>query len=237
MIKSDWKKADDYRFAANTSLDRWAAEFLWRNLEFQKEVEAVLNEPDLPPPPAGFPPIGWSEKPLGKVLIKWGVSRLMLPEWIKQGVSDSQFIFNKFPRYVATCKVTTAGGLFTDKAVGQRYCVAPASHGKSVLEFDFTAPINPQIERAKKMLTAQQKQNNQGKPIVKKAIVSLYPWYLRTLDALDAGATHSEMIELFSMECPDAISDDTMRNWQKEGKRLRDGGYRDLVTAPPAPSK
>lgn len=173
---------------------------------------------------------------MGKVLKKWGVSTPMLPQWVEQGLSDSQFIFEKFPRYVFSHKVTTAGGLFTDKAIGQRYCVALESSEKSVLEFDLTAPINPQIERAKKMLTAQQKQNNQGKQIVKKAIVSLYPWYLRTLDADAAKATHPEIIELFSKERSDAISDDTLRNWKKEAERLRDGGYRELVTAPPVTS-
>jgi len=236
-MQPDWKKESDYRFPKNTSLDRWAAEFLWRNPKFQKEVEAALNEPDLPPPPAGCPPIGWNKKPLGKVLKKWGVSTPMLPQWVEQGLSDSQFIFEKFPRYVFSHKVTTAGGLFTDKAIGLRYCVALESSEKSVLEFDLTAPINPQIERAKKMLTAQQKQNNQGKQIVKKAIAPLYPWYLRTLDALAAGVGRSQVVELFSAQCSEAISDDLLRKWEMEAKRLRNGGYRDLVTAPLPPSK
>ena len=233
-MKPDWKKANDYEFQKDTSLDRWAAEFLWRNPMFQKEVEAALDEPDLPPPPAGCPPIGWSKKPLGKVLKKWGVSTPMLPQWVKQGLSDSQFIFEKFPRYVSSYKVTSAGGLFTDKAMGQHFCVAPESREKSVLEFNLTAPINPQIERAKKMLIAQQKQNNQGKQIVKKAIVSLYPWYLRTLDAIAAGASIVQMAEVFSAQYSEVVADDTMRNWKKEAERLRDGGYRDLVAAPTA---
>lgn len=236
-MKPDWKKADDYKFAKNTSLHRWAAEFLWRNPKFQNEVEAALNEPDLPPPLAGCPPIGWNEKPLGKVLVKWGVSTPVLPAWIKQGLSDSQFIFEKFPRYVSSYKVTAAGGPFTDQAIGRRFCVALESHEKSVLEFDLTAPINPQIERAKRMLDAQQKQNNKGNQIVKKAIVSLYPWYLRTLDAYAASAKHKDIIELFSKEQSEAISDDTFRKWNKEAERLRDGGYRELVTAPPAIGK
>lgn len=236
MMKPDWKKADDYEFAANTSLDRWAAEFLLRNPMFQKEVGAALNEPDLPPP-ASCKPIGWSEQPLGKVLKKWGVRTPMLPEWVEKGLSDSQFIFEKFPRYVSSYKVASSGGLFTDKAIGQSYCVALESHEKSVLEFDLTAPINPQIERAKKTLIAQQKQNNQSKQIVKKAIVSLYPWYLRTLDAYADSAESAEIIELFSMEYRDAIGEDTLRNWKKEAERLRDGGYRELVTAPPATGK
>jgi len=234
-MKPNWKKADDYKFAANTSLDRWATEFLWRNPVFQKEVEAALDEPDLPSPPPGCPPIGWSEKPLGKVLKNWGVSTPMLPEWVAKGLSDSQFIFKKFPRYVSSYKVTSAGGLFTDKAMGQRFCVALESHEKSVLEFDLTAPINPQIERAKKMLDAQQRQNNQGKVIVKKALVSLYPEYLRILDALNAGATHAEMMKVFGAEySAKGLGDDTLSKRMKEAKRLRDSGYRDLVAAPAA---
>lgn len=227
-MKPDWKKADDYKFAANTSLDRWAAEFLWRNAMFQKEIEAALDVPDVQPSP-----IGWKSKLLGKVFVKWGASP-MLHEWVEKGLCDSHMVFEKHPRYVPSYKVTTAGGLFTEMALGLRYWVAPKSSGKAVLEFDLRAPINPQIERAKAMLTACQKQDNNGKAVVKKAIVSLYPWYLRTLDAGKAGAEFSEMIEAFSSQYSDAISDDTLRNWKKEAERLRDGGYRDLVTAPAA---
>lgn len=230
VMKPDWKKSDDYKFAVNTSLDRWAAEFLWRNSDFQKEVESALDDPGMQPQP-----IAWNEKPLGKVFVKWG-ARPMLPEWIKAGLSDSHMVFEKHPRYVPSYKVTIAGGLFTETALGKRYCVAPESQEKSVIEFDLSAPINPQIERAKKMLIAQQKQNNRGKVIIKKAIVSLYPWYLRTLDALAAGIELSEMIEVFSEQYSEAIGDDTMRNWKKEAERLRDGGYRELVTAPAASS-
>ena len=224
-MSPDWKNAKDYIFPAHTSLDLWAAQFLWRNTQFQKEIEAALDETGVQPTP-----IGWNEEPLGKVFVKWGASP-MLPEWVKAGVSDSLMVFEKHPRYAPSYKVTTAGGIFTEKALGQRYCIVPESQDKTVLEFDLNAPINPQIERAKKMLVAQQKQNNQGKVIVKKAIVSLYPWYLRILDAGIAGATHAEMIETFSKE-DSALGDDTLSKRKKEAERLRDSGYRELVAMP-----
>ena len=131
----------------------------------------------------------------------------------------------RYPRLIPGYVVDTTGGIFPESAIGKSFCVTPEYPENLALEFDLTAPINPQIERAKKMLVAQQKRNNQGKLIVKKAIVLLYPWYLRTLDALAAGAKHSEMIEIFSAQYQDAISDDTLRNWKKEAERLRDGGY------------
>lgn len=229
MLKPDWKKAADYIFPANTSLDRWAAEFLCRNEEFKKELKTAHEkyEPQ-------NPLLGWSNTPKGKVLAKWGASP-RLPEWVKSGASDSYMAFEKYPRYVPSYKVKTAGGLFTANAVGQYFLVAPESPEKSVFEFDLSAPIPPQVARAKAMLTAQQKQNSKGKAVVKKAMVKLYPGYLRILDALTAKATKNEIAEVFGKEDSDGnFGVDKLDKQIKEAERLRDSGYRTLNAAPAA---
>ena len=226
-MKPDWKKAADYCFPANTSLDHWAAEFLWRNESFLAELKAAHEEPI-----SLNPLLGWSNTPKGKVLKKWGASPL-LPEWVKSGACDSYLAFEKYPLYVPSYKVETAGGLFTAGAVGQYFRVAPELPDKTVFEFDLSAPINPQIARAKAMLTALQKQDLKGKLVVKKAMIKLYPSYLRILDALTAGATKNEIVEIFSKE--DAGGNygiDKLDKQIAEAKRLMENGYRTLNAAP-----
>ena len=230
-MKPDWKKAADYRFPANTSLDRWAAEFLCRNESFLTELKAAHENPI-----SSNPLLGWSNTPKGNVLKKWGASPRLL-EWVKSGACDSYLAFEKYPLYVPSYKVETAGGLFTAGAVGQYFRVAPELPDKTVFEFDLSAPINPQIARAKAALTAQQQQDSKGKAVVKKAMVKLYPGYLRILDALTAGATKNEIAEIFSKEssCGD-YGIDKLDKQIEEAKRLMERGYRTLNSAPFASS-
>jgi hypothetical protein len=118
---------------------------------------------------------------------------------------------------------------------GIRFCEPKLEKGV-VLEFDLSSPILPQIERAKAMLTDSQKLRNGGKTITKRKM-DKYPQYLRTLDARSAGASDKEIVEVFSKERPDAIDNKTLTNWENAACLLRDGGYRDLIKAPPAPTK
>jgi len=217
-MEPDWKKAEDYNFSAKTSLDRWAQEFLQRNATFIEEYVAARREQRERVLPHDDFPVGWSQTPCGKVLVKWGAS---------PSFGSSFLDFEKFPRRVPGYKTKTAGeGYFR---------IAPELPDREVFEFDLSAPINPQIARAKYFLIAKQKQEKDGKLVVRKAIVSLYPWYLRTLDAMAAKVSSARMIEVFSKEYPEAIAEDTLRNWKREAQRLRDGGYREIVTAPFAP--
>ena len=228
-MKPDWKKADDYSFPANTSLNRWAAEFLWRNDDFLKELKAAHEEPQ-----SQTPLLVWSNTPKGKVLKKWGASP-MLPKWVEKRLCDSYLVFENYPRYVPSYKVETAGGLFTANGVGQYFRVAPELPDKTVFEFDLSSPINPQIARAKAMLAAQQKQNSKGKVVVKKAMVKLYPGYLRILDALTAGATKNEIAEVFSKENSGGdFGIDKLDKQIAVAKRLMESGYRTLNSAPAA---
>lgn len=227
-MEIDWKNARDYPPVKGTSLDRWAFEFLRRNQEFVVKFMAAKSEPK---PASNGELIGWSQTPTGKVLKEYGVRRPMLQEWVGAGMSDSPFIFPTHPISVRSCRVETAGAMFTDEAVGKYFNIALEEPDKVVLEFDLSQPLNPQLARAKKMLVANQIMHI-GKKKTAKATVKMYTWYLRVLDAYSAGIHPAKICEILSQEYTDAVSDDTLKNWKKAGEFMRDGGYLDLVKKP-----
>lgn len=228
-MKSDWKIASNYpQDGESISLHRWAFEFLRRNQGFMDKYMAAKSEPK---PAFNGELVGWSETPEGKVLKEYGVAHPVLKQWMDAGISDSPFIFDTHPIYVRSCRVETAGAMFTDEAVGKYFNIALEQPDKVVLEFDLSQPLNPQLERAKKMLLGSQK-SHIGKKKTAKATVKMYPWYLRVLDAYSAGMHPAKICEVLSQEYTDAVSDDTLKNWKKAGEFMRDGGYRDLVKKP-----
>jgi hypothetical protein len=94
------------------------------------------------------------------------------------------------------------------------------------LEFDLSAPIAPQIERAKKLLELNQKRRAsriEGIRTRNNEAARMFPTYLRVLDALNAGVTEYRIAEEFG------VADDVARNWIAKANALRDEGYRHLV--------
>lgn len=229
MTVPDWKKKDDYPPIRGTSPERWAYEFLRRNPEFDAKIEAANKEPVVMP---DIGPIGWSQTPVGKVLVEYGVDYPMLQEWIGQRISDSPLIFKKHPRHIPSYKVEKSGGLFTDHAIGKRFHVSPSLPELVALEFDLAQPINPQIARAKAILKASQGAYKGRKRAGGKSMVNLYPFYLRVLDAYAAAVPTAKICEVLSVDYRRGVGDDTLRNWKLEAERLRDGGYLEIVKNP-----
>jgi len=224
----NWKKAEDYPPVKGTSLQRWAYEFLIRNKSFNEKIAIAQKESA---ENISGELVGWSSTPVGKVLKEYGVEYPMLDEWLKANISDSPLIFTTYPKSVGSYLVDKAGGLFSDGAIGKHYRISPDQDDKFLLEFDLTQPINPQIEKAKKMLIATQIART-GKEVKASASVKLFPWYLRVLDAIEAKVNKAKICEVLGGELKDAMSDDTFRNWQKSGETMRDGGYLNLVKKP-----
>lgn len=224
----DWKNATDYPPVKGTSLQRWTYEFLRRNQGFMAEFKAAKSESKLA---LNGEPVFWSETPAGKVLKKYGVKHLMLPEWMAEGMSDSPVIFTVHPIYVHGQRVEKAGAMFTNEAVGKYYKIILEQPDKQVLEFDLSQPLNPQLARAKQMLKVSQIMIK-GENIRATASVTLFPWYLRVLDAYHDGIHPAKICEVLGLEGKEAMSDDTLKNWKKAGELMRDSGYRDLVKKP-----
>jgi hypothetical protein len=191
-----WRDPTKYPDAESTSLHRWALEFLWRNPEFRAEYEAViarLRQPD------------------GSLLLNVDSVDLELARWgvrSFRGIGealpgDSPWMFDLAPRTLRSD--------------------APASTARLVLEFDIDTPLDPQIERARHILNAEQQKRfpelKRGRNQVQK-----FPLYLRVLDAADAGASQKEMVDVFAANDARAV-----RKWKARAIALRDGGYRDLI--------
>lgn len=230
MKHVNWKNPEDYPSVESTSLDRWAFEFLYRNQEFRGKLDSALQAAKVLPDDSQQ--VGWSESPVGKVLKEYGVTLPMLPSWMEAGISDSPVIFTKHPVWVPSYTVEKAGGLFNAKAIGKRFRVSPSLPDRAALEFDLTQPINPQIERARAILKKSQETYQGSKRVNGKAMVKLYPLYLRVLDADAAGASADEICNVLSLEHLQGVGEDTLRNWRKEARRLRDGGYMEIVKNP-----
>lgn len=231
-MNPNWKNAADYPPVKGTSLNDWAWEFLRRNQEFvvkykaAEAAEAAERESN----PAAYDDVAWSQTPSGKVLKEYGVKYPPFLEWVAEGIIDSP-IFHTHPIHVHDCKVESAGAMFTNEDVGKHYKIILAQPDKAVLEFDLSQPLIPQLERAKQMLLAMQLMIT-GENKTAKAIVTLFPWYLRVLDAYLYRMHSAKICEVLSLEYPDAVSNDTLRNWKKTAELMRDGGYLDLVQKP-----
>lgn len=216
MKKPDWKLLSDYPSEAQAkemSLDQWAYLFLSRNCKFLADLKAAKELSDIRITPDKMP-VPWNRRPIGVVLSKWGVMRPPLME------DGDGLLFEKYPIEAARTVVDEV-----------EIAYLPDSKERVVLGFDLSEPIGPQITRAKALLLARQKAFNGPKRTNARPRVTLFPAYLRVLDAIAAGATSHKMLEVFSLE-NENVDDSTIRNWKNAAEALRDGGYRKLAKSP-----
>lgn len=214
MHKPNWENISDYPDPKTASLDRWAFEFLWRNEKFRQEFERAADE-QKSLKQAGSLSIFWNQAPVGKVIQKWGLTPL-LPEW---GL-DTPARFERYPILVPCCEIN-----------GKQVHLAYESPSRAILEFDLSAPIGPQIQRARHNLKMQQKHYRGPKRDSGRSQIRLYRNYLRVLDAMEAKTSKSQMLKVFAFE-DDRVGEDSIRNWILEATRLRDGGYLEIITNP-----
>lgn len=222
----DWKNKNDYPTVNKTSIDKWAYEFLCRNKAFHAELldaqnaDAKDKRPEIPS----------YETQTYKVCEKYGVAFLVHDGLNEHFRLDSPFIFDAHPKIVRLHHSNNVDGVTSEDS--QLFYMHPISDIERVLAFDISQPLTPQIDRAKKLLQHAQKIYGGSKRVLGKSIVNLYPYYLRVLDALEAGVNSSKICEVLSLDYSLGVSEDTLRNWRKEAERLRDGGYLDIVRNP-----
>lgn len=208
----DWKNAADYPDPGTASMHRWAWEFLRRNLEFQGEYVKAMREHDEMEQRGEPPPLAWNQRPIGKVLRKWGVAHV---PGALHDETDSFFEFENFPQFLRRGEID-----------GQSFEYCRPSLSRMALAFDLSAPIQPQVERAKKLLEMNQKDRASRIEGIRKRnneASKMFPVYLRVLDALNAGVTQYRIAEEFG------VADDVARNWIAKANELRGEGYRRLV--------
>lgn len=227
IIDPDWRNPADYRHLHNASLHHLAWEFLSRNPAFFFEHEAACNAMG-EWISAHERPYGWNETPAGACLRKWGIRTPVLPQWRESDPTMPPMFFEQFPRGLA--HFSTKG------EQRQSFWYAEIREDRRVMEFDLTAPIEPQIQRAKELLKLSQDRYRKGGNCVLgqgRKERRLYPYYLRVLDAMAERVTDSAMVEVFSKEKDPTAARaglDTIRNWREAAVELRDGSYRKLLS-------
>lgn len=212
--KPDWKKETDYPLASDTSLDRWAWEFLRRNANFKMEMQRAVQE-QAAARKAGTLDIAWNRQPVGGVLKRWGIAFPFLPEWIESMGLDSPVRFESFPRDLDLAAIE-----------GWHFKIALHRHTTRCLEFDLTAPITPQLEKASRMLLASQASphlQELGVKVRNNEATKMFPYYLRLLDATDAGATRKEIADFFG------FADDRVARNIETAERFRNGDWRTIL--------
>ena len=151
----------------------------------------------------------------------------MLPQW--RNTIDTPLIFGSYPRHCPTYFIKKPNDVFNESAVGKSYIITERLDDKLVLEFDLSQPLGVQLKKAKSILISHQKRLESPKRTKGVAATRLYPYYLRVLDAVKAGASNNDICDKLSIDYASGVSDDTLRNWRKEAQRLRDGGYKEIV--------
>jgi Uncharacterized conserved protein (DUF2285) len=204
-----------YPDPADTTLHRWAWEFLWRNPKFQSEFEAAESA-QLALEATGALPLAWNERPIGALAWRWGIRRI---SFIWPGHEKTPVELDVAPRALAHVRI---------RGREQWIVAAPERPDRMAFEFDLAAPIDPQLERARRALLTNQKlkfpaQNRQRVQPEKLRD------YLRVLDATQADATTREMLDVFSAERADALDAKVLNRWKHRALELRDGGYRGLL--------
>jgi hypothetical protein len=195
--RPNWRDPADYPDPADASLHSWAWEFLRRNPQFVADLAGIRE----------------GTSPEGRALLRrWGIARVNLPDW----PADSPVHFDVGPRPVRPVKIA-----------GAWFAATLNRDDRIALEFDLAAPIEPQLERARQALIANQRHRF---PTLRRLRnqAEKFPAYLRALDALDAGATRREMLEQFAHEFPD-LDERGLAYWIRRARALRDGEYRALV--------
>lgn len=197
-----WRDPMKYPAAESTSLHRWAWEFLLRNPEYRRELEEAIT--------LQKEQLGAGASPLDTIQLidalnaRWGINSFH--NWDEEHPLDTATQFDRAPR---------------------RTVAAPTRDDRVVLEFDLDKPVDPQLERARHTLNAEQQKRFPNFKR-KRNQVQKFPLYLRVLDALAAGAGPDEMLDVFATQVPE-VDERTVRYWKTCATRLRDGGYRDLI--------
>jgi hypothetical protein len=103
------------------------------------------------------------------------------------------------------------------------------SLGEVVIRFNVKKSLAPQLMLAKAELVKWQKQVKKigGKVLQPRDRSDLYVRYLRMLDALEAGASKNDIVEVFSREADAAKVPDesTIRNWIKAARAMAEKHY------------
>jgi hypothetical protein len=202
---SNWRKASAYP-RPDTILQWFGIEFRVRHQEVRQRLREFLET--LSPEQRSLLGAPQGSRISGRCPDTVGYFAVMFPDWPRPRL---------WPRFSSADEVARN----------------PA--GYVHLTFNLRDPIEPQLERARKILQQWQQGHVDSGAIPPlpdtREHRDLFPSYLRVLDAKEDGATHEEIANTLDAEQPDPgrINEDTVKNWLKVARRYRDCDYITLL--------
>jgi hypothetical protein len=204
------------------ALPQRVEQLLAQQLNEQETREFVDDLSDLPPEElkeyaarlSGGPRI---VSPPAPELVPLGGAR------VKSLAAQSRFgLWNAFDPRERECAAFVAGP--TEVHAGQ---INRDPH-KMTIEFDTRLPIKLQLKNAEDWLSTRQRRlklrSTEPRPRV-----DLYAGYLRVLDAKEAAAGDRQIAEVLFPRLTERSGVQRVKNSYRAGRKLRDGGYRQLI--------
>lgn len=243
-VEPNWRDARAYAFCDSLSREAWAWQFLRRNPDYRHEWKIFRStwralEADYgAPPDRDFQ--AWQRDPRAYVTVgldeaagdcrvdedrvliecalgaRWGFYKFPLDPDTERPVIGEQLTWREVPQDVIVVHAEDDAYLSDDPA-------------RIALGFDLDLPLRDQLERAKRHLLATQRGRVRDGRVHMRSIIALAgDWrrYLRCLDGLAAGADPGELGEVLDRTAAEIEVD------SREARRLRDGGYREILTVP-----
>ncbi len=240
----DWRNPEAYSFAQCLNREQWAWEFLRRNPDYRRDwaafaatwrdLEAAYGRP----PNRDFP--AWRQDPRAWVHAAEcpeGECRVDQDKVLIECALGARFGFHKFPPDPADDDPVGAGRLTwreiplepirelgLEDQVGLQAGLG-SDPALAVLAFDLSRPLRGQLEQAKRQLQLLQRRRVRAGTLTLLSVAGLRGHWTHALRLLDAEADGAGvLVDL----CGDAPPDGLLA----EAKRLRDGGYLEILDLP-----
>lgn len=219
----DWKNPDHYPKPEDVDLEWWACAFLSRNKNFLAEWKEAMAQGGLDLINQGPVPPNWRDTPTGKVFEKYGV---MPPNVNNFFISRQPFNFDYlyYPKKAHVTELGVKGDDWPQQLKGNQFYITPKLEFNISLEFSLGLPLSAQIDRAEKILEEQQVKLMGKREQVGKH-VSLFPFYLRVLDAKAAGAKDEKICDVLDESYPKTLDSSLLNKWKRKALEYVDGGY------------
>jgi hypothetical protein len=204
----DWRDPAQYPHPRDCSLRHWAWEFLRRNPEYRSLWREHIE-------PFYDPAFRYHDQDVGLVGPAHGVPHSAQAELVHRFGLDS---FPPSPNDHRPPLFIRSGLRYT----GEREARLLLYEGQIAVIFDLTRPIGRQMATARRLFVKEQRQAGHRKH---RNRIGHFPPYLRTLDAVDAGATHTEIgAALFRTQSTERRLF-TVRDYWDAAIRLRDRDF------------
>jgi len=246
----DWRNAAAYAFTERLTREQWPWEFLRRNPDYRREWAAFMTTWLELEAAYGRPPnrnfTAWRQDPRAWVLASHcasGECRIDQDRILIECALGARFGFHKFPPDPADDDPVGAGRLVWRERpapavqelgppeLARLSARSAAEPAQMILAFDLSRPLRAQLEQAKRHLQMAQRLRVREGRLTLATVAGLrgrWTCALRLLDGESAGTTGETLAQGLASGC----GGDQRAALGVEARRLRDGGYLDILDLP-----